>query len=455
MNLKNVGRTAALSVLLLATAIVASSEHAVAQQVETAPSEELKRAFDRAFQEVIADPTDLDKAFEFAAIAVQVGDLEAAIATLERMLLLNPDLPRVRLELGVLYFRLGSYILARHYFERALEGDDVPSDVTERVNSYLAEIDRRTERSQFAGTAFFGFRYQTNANAGPSDRNVKAAGFDATLDDQFTEQADVNAFAVGNFRHTYDFRTQDGSFMETLALAYFSRQRDEDAVNVFLLEGSTGPRFPIFEEAFEGSSWRPFVQGSYVDLGNENYFYSYGAGVDGVLQPTPDLQFDGTLSGLVRRYWDRSPRPTARDENAQEVTATLGVRYRPLPDLEVGGYSSFTVEDADEDEHSNWEGEVGASATLTYDSPLTMLSGRWSSSLSAAFAASNYFRPDPDVDPTTRRRDREYRLNVTTAVPLNDALSLVVTAGVSRVNSTLPNFEYDNEFVTMGAAWRF
>ena len=34
------------------------------------------------------------------------------MAALERMLLFNPDLPRVQLELGVLYFRMGAFELA-------------------------------------------------------------------------------------------------------------------------------------------------------------------------------------------------------------------------------------------------------------------------------------------------------------------------------------------------------
>ena len=32
----------------------------------------------------------------------------------------NPNLPRVKLELGVLYFKLGSYELARSYFQEAV-----------------------------------------------------------------------------------------------------------------------------------------------------------------------------------------------------------------------------------------------------------------------------------------------------------------------------------------------
>ena len=63
----------------------------------------LEQQFDQAFQHMLQDPANLDKSFKYAELGIEIGDYEAAISALERMLLYNPDLPRVRLELGVLY----------------------------------------------------------------------------------------------------------------------------------------------------------------------------------------------------------------------------------------------------------------------------------------------------------------------------------------------------------------
>jgi Flp pilus assembly protein TadD len=73
--------------------------------------------------------------FKYASLASQTGDLEGAISTLERMLLINADLPRVRLELGVLYYRLASYEVARTYLETALKSPNIPPDVRSRASS--------------------------------------------------------------------------------------------------------------------------------------------------------------------------------------------------------------------------------------------------------------------------------------------------------------------------------
>src|SRR6188768_3535221 len=87
------------------SALAAPQAHAQATPAAAAKGD-LERQYDEAFQETLRKPADLDVLFKFASLASQTGDLEGAISTLERMLLINPDLPRVRLELGVLYYRL-------------------------------------------------------------------------------------------------------------------------------------------------------------------------------------------------------------------------------------------------------------------------------------------------------------------------------------------------------------
>src|SRR5689334_913931 len=44
------------------------------------------------FQQMLSNPANLDVTFAYAKVAAQLGDNEAAVAALERMLLFNPDL---------------------------------------------------------------------------------------------------------------------------------------------------------------------------------------------------------------------------------------------------------------------------------------------------------------------------------------------------------------------------
>lgn len=90
---------------------------AAAQQAT--PSTQTRAAYDAAFQETLRNPTDPPTLVRYADLAVQVGDIEGAISALERLLLIDGDQPKVKLELGVLYYRLGPYEAARTYLESA------------------------------------------------------------------------------------------------------------------------------------------------------------------------------------------------------------------------------------------------------------------------------------------------------------------------------------------------
>jgi len=95
---------------------------------------------DQLFQQMLANPSNLDVLFAYADVSAKLGDNEAAISALDQMLLFNPNLPRVDLELGALYFRLGSFDVAQSYFEKALAANP-PPEVKDRVNQYLALSD--------------------------------------------------------------------------------------------------------------------------------------------------------------------------------------------------------------------------------------------------------------------------------------------------------------------------
>jgi tetratricopeptide (TPR) repeat protein len=68
---------------------------------------------------MLSRPASLDTTLRYAVSTEQAGDIEASIGALERLLFYNPKLSRVRFELGTLYFRLGSYEMARGYFQTA------------------------------------------------------------------------------------------------------------------------------------------------------------------------------------------------------------------------------------------------------------------------------------------------------------------------------------------------
>src|SRR5258708_7236434 len=178
-----------------------------AQELSGTERAQLQAQKEALFQRSLRDPANLDTVFAYADVSAKLGDNEAAVSALERMLLFNPNLPRVQLELGALYFRMGSYDSARIYFERAAAANP-PDDVKERIRTYLAEIPRRSAPRRFSAFAFFGAQYQSDANIAGSSSITALSPFrpiSFNLQPQFVKRHDFIAFATGSAPYNHDF----------------------------------------------------------------------------------------------------------------------------------------------------------------------------------------------------------------------------------------------------------
>jgi len=427
----------------------------LAQGARPGTDPQLLNQFDQTFKAMLANPADLDVTFRYAELAIQVGDFEAAISALERMLLFNPDLPRVRLELGVLYFRLGSYAVARSYLQRATEGASVPDDVRSRVAIYLAEIDKRMSPHQFAGSIYGGVRYQTNANAGPERAAVTVLGLPFNLDGRFTQKNDRNLFLSGSLRHTYDPQLQSGDVMVTEATVYGAKQDEQDQLNLLFIEITSGPRGQFFSEHLEGVTYRPYVLVNYVGLEDTSYFYAPGAGLNFTKQFTPALIGEVNFQAKDKTYYDTARRPTSSLQDGPEYEARIDVRYQLTNDVALSGGVFYKAESADASFNSNDEVGVTAGIVHVYAAPFTLTAQDWTSSLSGTWRETNYHQPDIAVDPNDDRHDQEWLATFLTSVPVTPDWSVIGTLQRTVVESNFKNFTYTNWAASIGAAWRF
>ena len=98
--------------------------------------------------------------------------LNAAIASLRTMLVSQPGLVRVRLELARAFFLKGENDLARQHFEQVLAGD-VPPPVVANVRAFLNQIRARKRWSFNLG---FALAPDSNIGAGSEERTIYIFG---------------------------------------------------------------------------------------------------------------------------------------------------------------------------------------------------------------------------------------------------------------------------------------
>ncbi len=449
--------------LLLAALLGLGSATARADEEKDAA---LKERHNALFQELLQSPVDLDLLFEYAAVSVEMGDYEAAISSYERMLLLNPDLPRVKLELGALYYRLESFEAAQGYLEDAADDPDVPPQVQDRIDTYLALIDDATAKSLWFGSMTVAGRYQTNANAGPENIIVRAAGQPAEVSDEFQPEDDFSFVVLGTARNLYrldmgagaqDLPFDNQVLWQTDIEAYYSAEVEFQNLNVGLIALETGPQFELKQSDPDAAAWyfRPYVLADFASLGQKPFYWTVGGGFAVTTTVDEWIGLQGWYEIRYRDFNNTDDNPDLDELTGLENLVGLDSNILLTNRLRgrLGAYGDF--DSARVDYQSNREIGIYGGLDLLYDSPFGWTEDLWEASFTATGVLTNYRAADPSVDPDVIRQDREYRLNFVNSVPIYENVSLINQVEWLDNRSNLPNFRFDNLTVLMGATVDF
>ena len=446
-----------LTRLAAALMLIFGTTHAFAQTtVLPAAATERERAYDDAFQEMMRQPSNLDVLFKFATVAAQTGDLEGAISALERMLLIDPDLPRIRLELGVLYYRLGSYEIARTYLETTLQSAAISPEVRSRAQQFLAEIEKRQSPSRIEGEVFGGFRYQSNANLGPATSTVLLFGQTANLNQAALGTADWGTVASASVRHLYDLGGQDKGVLETQLSGYFNRQFQVQAANVSLLDLTTGPRFQAFQGIFDDISVKPFLTAGYIWVNDTSFYGAYGSGLEVGSLLTDRLRNTTIVVGRRQMHPNTWYLPTNYQFNGWEYSGNTTFQYQIAQSIAIFGNANIQRYMTDSTPWQNYQVVgTGGSLQFRFADPLFKSDLPWSIALSGNVQWWVYDQPDSTVDPTVTRQQKDTILSLSLAVPFDERTIMTVSGGRFVRNANISNYQFTNNSFLMGVSWRF
>jgi hypothetical protein len=438
-NNKVAGVTLALILGFLTPPVAGQEELTVQQQ------------YDAAFLEMYQDIGNLDKTFHFAKLAIATGDLEGAIAALERMLIVDPDLPQVRMQLGTLYFQLGSYAMALAYLNAVLAHTEVPTDIKQGAQALVTQIDTLTSPHRFSGTVVGGVRYQTNANGGPMTNEIRLFGGTAILDDKYTHQPDWNISVAGQFSYIYDFETEPSKVLETRVSVYSSKQDEQSQIDTTLAEVQFGPNVGLTLQPGHALDIRPYVLVNNMALGGKDSFNGFGGGLD--------LNYKTSMTSA----WNLGGRYVDRDYDNAAEAGLKGPRTRLFAG-KTFGLSSMTIgtvnlnafnEDTDETSSAYWEYGVQGTIQHILGTPFSFTPQPWTASVTVGFYDKAYDEANPGVDANTVRKDDTLRTSASLVIPLNFNISLLATAGYTDVRSNLPNYTNENWFSSISMMGQF
>ncbi|MEM7545524.1 MAG: tetratricopeptide repeat protein [Pseudomonadota bacterium] len=428
----------AVAVLLTISAPIAAAQ----ETGEAALRQEQARLFNDLFE----DPDNLDLMFAYALVSIRLKDYEAAISTFDRMLIFNPDQPRVVVELAAAYFRIGSYPIARFYFENALRNPETPSELVPRIEEFLGAIETRTRTSYFTGIIGLSGVATTNANKGPDDRLFEFSAGGAIIEttvtgDEVTAQDDVGFEASARISHFYDLGGLNEDFWRSDLALFTTRFAStiNGAADVLVLR--SGPRLSLDDDRY-GPKARPFVEFDHVRSSNEALYSTVGAGVEYSNTNRPDLSTFGDL----RLSW-RDYHRDGGDLDGGLLRMRFGATYFYDPEITLRGTINGEYELTDAPEERSVQIGAGGTAYYRYDSGMDFAARNW---LVAATARAAYRTFTDD-----RREDFDLRLDLSHTAYLEDGLAFVVSGEYFRRDSNVSQFNLEGVSLTMGVEIAF
>ena len=454
--------------LMLAVAVIGLLVGAAsAQSLSDAEHTELQQRKEALFQQMLNNPGNLDTAFAYADVSAKLGDNEAAVSALERMLLFNPNLPRVQLELGALYFRMGSFELARTYFEKAAAGNP-PPEVKSRIETYLAEIARQSGVHRFTGFILFGTQYQSDANIAPGSPLIHSPVGDVLLNSQFVKKHDVNVFGTGAFLYSYDLGTQTRDTFEVGGTGFANHYSSVTRLDLGLAEATAGPRFnfPHPQPWVDYATLKPYAIANDVSLGGNQYFDTLGAGGEATARIL-DTHLKSIFEFRDKNFTNAPDRPLSRGLNGTDKLVSF-FASRAITTTPVLSELSIEFDYLDQETRLGFYANnsyAGAVAyRVHYDDPTEILHLPWETTFLIGRSYAHYATPDPCCNTSnnpllfftpSRRYDRHWRFGITQNIQIADSVSLIVQLQRDVVSSNLPLYAYTSNSLLVGPQFRF
>jgi tetratricopeptide (TPR) repeat protein len=408
-----------------------------------------------SYEDVLRAPDDIDVNFAYAQIQIARGDVRSAAATLERILLIEPDLPRVRLLYAIVLYRLDNIDEAEREL-RAVRLLEMPPSLRAELDRYLEQIELRRKRTRFAVTASLGFQYDWNRNAAAASGVNLISDLPGTLDGHSRRKQDQAITGVTRFDVNHDLGYQARHRL-TGALTYY--RAEQIHLSELDLQAGSAEIGGVYDAS--PVSIIPTVYGRRIMLANQFYSYNQGLNLRAEHQLTGDLQLFVFGEGERQKYRSIGEAQSAPEKTGPQFTVGGGVNYALNPEmrlgLEVSSIRKFAARN-----YNSYDGEaVTLSHTWLLGDGMFLLS-------SLGGEIDRYEESDPLVSDMTRR-DRIGRARMTFGVPVANFLdedgtipllrdlTLTVSGEAIRQVSNLTNYTYNNRRASIGLSkrWEF
>lgn len=399
------------------------------------------------FADVLKDPDNVELNFDYARTLVAQGDLKGASATLERMLLNNPDLAQVRLFYAIVLYRLDSLDEAERELN-TISKLPMPDSLRQEIQAYLDRISYRKQLTRYSASLSFGFAYDSNRNAAPRSGQVLFLDTPLDVPDNQREHSDKSFLSIGSFRVRHDLGYQEKH--EVFAGVSVFRQDDlhlnEQNLQFYSLD---------FGGTYKSDWVNVTLQPTHMRerLADHSYYEATGGRLRLDKKVDQDIEVYAEYGGVYEHFRGIFTSPSSVDRTGSRQDVKFGVTANITPTLQLN-FEYDQIRKNARQSYVAYDGYV-LQGNLTY-----LVGGGQFLLFSASGERDNYDDPDLFVSNSTRH-DTIMRFRGTYGAPLGffaDTISgdkgtlpsyvadITFTGALEWLDnlSNLPNYEYSN-----------
>ncbi|MBN8198069.1 MULTISPECIES: tetratricopeptide repeat protein [Thalassospira] len=410
---------------------------------------------DITYADILANPDDIVLNFRWAKAQLARGEVRGASATLERILVLDPDLAPVRLYYAIVLYRLDSLDEARAQFDR-LRQMDISPEVATNIDSYVDAIERRRQRLRQALTVTLGSQVDSNRNSAPNDKQQLVTGTLTNITASGDKpQNDIAYIGALRYDISYDLGYQEGHEVFASVTGYGSDQVRLDSLDLGSFSVDVGTRL-------RGGYWMltPSVNQTVQSLSKEKYLTSRSGRLRLDWNPRPFFNLNGEVSYADERFQNTSESSALRLHSGQRYGSRLGTNYSWTPN----NRTSFNLSAGKKEAARNYYSYDSLSGELIH---AYLFGGGSYISGSFRYGIDRYRDPDYLVTGNSprHRMDRSARTRLTYGAPLSQILpsdlfgdsntanqiydllapiNWSITGEYLNTKSNIPNYEYHN-----------
>lgn len=415
-------------------------------------SQEADGNYRLALEQLLREPADPNTTFRYASTAADAGDATGVVASLERLMVLEPRLSNLRFELGLLHLRVGATPLAERYLSEALADPSIPSDIRDRGLALLDSAVAANRRWRFSGYGAVGLRYDSNANAGADGVVQFVTGIgevQGRLRPEDTGQPDYSATAYLSGEARYDLGFQAGHELVLPGALYGESYREQDQLNVAYANFSPGLDLNIASLA--GRPARLGVNLFLARLARDGAHYLDEAGLflDGAIRQAPAFLLRAGFSAKHQEFFDTDDAPLNDNRDGQLYGGFLGAVYDISERTQLSGELLGRRKTASADFEAYREYGAIAQVWHLFDAGGLSRHGLLQVGLSATYSVVDYDDLDLNIDLDTAQQDRRYRIEGEFNTRVSEDAGIALRMGYYRNQSNFAIREYDNIYVAI------